>query len=162
MPFVNTGFDLRRLLSAGLASLFSLTMLSGCAAMTEHSTGIEAGRLTDCPSWPRCVSSQAADADKMIAPLRVDATSDKAWQAVKEAVATMPRTAIVEADERYLHAEVVSPWHFYTDDLELLREPAAGVIHIRSSGRIGYYDFQVNRDRVENVRGLLKAQGLTE
>lgn len=74
----------------------------------------------------------------------------------------MERTRIVDEGTNYLHAEVVSPWHVYTDDLELLLRPAERRIDVRSSARIGYYDFEVNRDRVELLRERLAERGLVE
>lgn len=67
----------------------------------------------------------------------------------------MARTRIVEEQADYLRAEITSPWHFYTDDLELLLRPHQKQIAVRSTGRIGYYDFEVNRDRVEALRTAL-------
>lgn len=139
-----------------------VTLAAGCASMTERSTGLVDGGLTDCPAAPRCVSSQAGDPDKRVPALRLQQPADQAWPAVREAVAGMPRTTIVTADDRYLHAEVVSPWRVYTDDLELLLEPEAGRIQVRSSARIGYYDFQVNRERMEALAERLEARGVAE
>lgn len=133
---------------------------AGCAAMTERSVGLVDGRLTDCPRWPRCVSSAASDPDKRVAPFVVRGEPARAWRQAKAAVQAMPRTIIVDRRERYIRAEVTSPWHLYTDDLELLLLPAAGLIQVRSSARIGYYDFNVNRDRVEGLRATLADRGV--
>lgn len=139
----------------------AVLLAAGCAGMTERSTGIVDGGLTDCPAAPRCVSSQAGDPDKRVPALRLQEPADRAWPMVREAVAAMPRTTIVTVDDRYLHAEVISPWRVYTDDLELMLEPEAGRIQVRSSARIGYYDFQVNRERVESLADTLEARGVT-
>lgn len=139
----------------------AMLLAAGCAGMTERSTGIVDGGLTDCPPAPRCVSSQAGDPDKRVPALSLWQPADRAWPAVREVVAAMPRTTIVIADDRYLHAEVISPWRVYTDDLELLLEPEAGLIQVRSSARVGYYDFQVNRERVQGLADRLEARGVT-
>lgn len=80
------------------------------------------------------------------------------WARVGEAVRASERTTIVVADDRYVHAEVVSPWRVYTDDLELLRGEGDRV-DVRSTSRIGYYDFGVNRERVEALRRRLAEAG---
>jgi uncharacterized protein (DUF1499 family) len=43
------------------------------------------------------------------------------------------------------------------DDLELLLDREAGVLHLRSASRLGYQDFGVNRARVERLREELGA-----
>lgn len=146
-----TRTTLQRLLLPLLAGM----ALSACS-ITQHSTGLaEDGSLTPCPDAPRCVSSQAEDPDKQIKPFQLRANNDDVWQRLSEVVSTMERTTVVERSENYLHAEVVSPWHFYTDDLELLRAPDAKRVHVRSSARVGYYDFNVNRERVNKLRDKL-------
>ncbi len=140
--------------------LLAAAALSACS-ITRHSTGLaEDGGLASCPEPPRCVSSQAQEPDKQIESFQLQDSNAKTWQRVGEIISAMERTSVVERSENYLHAEVVSPWHFYTDDLELLRVPEADIIHVRSSGRVGYYDFNVNRERVEKLRDKLTEAGL--
>lgn len=141
---------------------FLALALSGCGAMTEHRVGVVEGELTECPQWPRCVSSQAADSEKQIAPFQLRMEAEPAWAETRQVVQDMTRTTIVEETEDYLRAEITSPWRFYTDDLELLLYPGEGVMHVRSTGRIGYYDFNVNRDRVEALREALKERDVIQ
>lgn len=131
---------------------FLSLLLVGCGAFTEHRVGRVDDHLSACPAWPRCVSSFETSARHGIEPLALTAPPARAWAAARLAVASLPRTRIVEEQADYLRAEIVSPWHFYTDDLELLLRPEQNEIAVRSTGRIGYYDFQVNRDRVEALR----------
>lgn len=145
-----------------LTLLLLAIILGGCARFSERSTGLVDGALTPCPAWPRCVSSQAQDPDKQVAPLRLVDSRNATWEQVKTLVDNLPRTRIVSAHDNYLHAEVASPWGVYTDDLELLRTPASTTVQVRSSARLGYYDFQVNRERVESLRQRLADAGLLE
>ena len=133
--------------------------LTGCASFTERSTGLEQGELTACPAWPRCVSS-AADAERKVEPLQIIGDVQTAWQAARSTMAAMHKTTIVAEQPQYLRAEVSSPWNFYIDDFELLLKPALRRMEVRSSGRIGYFDFHVNRDRVEALRAELAALGV--
>jgi uncharacterized protein (DUF1499 family) len=154
---MNTGGTMitRTTLHRLLLPLLAGMTLSACS-ITRHSTGLsEDGTLMPCPDAPRCVSSQAEDPAKQIKPFQLQANSDNAWQRLAKIVEGMERTSIVERHENYLHAEVVSPWHFYTDDLELLRAPDTDQVHVRSSARVGYYDFNVNRERVTKLREKL-------
>ena len=59
---------------------------------------------------------------------------------------------IITASETYLHAEFRSLIFRFVDDLELLVDPVAGVIDVRSASRLGRSDFGVNRRRVEELR----------
>jgi len=40
----------------------------------------------------------------------------------------------------------------FVDDVEFRIDEAAGVIHVRSASRTGYWDLGVNRRRVEAIR----------
>ena len=137
--------------------------LAGCSAFTERSTGVVQDELTDCPSWPRCVSS-ATNAERRVEPFVLAMPAERGWRIARNAVANMERTTVVNETADYLHAEIKSPWNFYTDDLELLLKPAtagqAARIEVRSSGRIGYFDFHVNRERVEGLRQSLIQKGV--
>ena len=65
--------------------------------------------------------------------------------------------ARVEArTERYLHATCRSRRFGFVDDVELLYEPAAGMLHGRSASRVGYSDLGVNWRRLE---ALLREAG---
>ena len=144
------------------ALLLVLPVLAGCSSLSSPPAGLVDGRLPPCPPAPHCVSSEAADPRHAIAPLLLVAPGADAWHRVVEVVAANARTTVVAQRQGYLHAEVVSPWHVYTDDLELLWQPGQRRIDVRSSSRIGYYDFNVNRERVETLRGRLVAAGVVE
>lgn len=138
----------------------SLSGLGGCASLGRPTPGLQNQTLSACASAPHCVSSLALDPDQAVAPLVLRGRTEQAWAVVREELGKLPRTRVVAATASYLHAEVTSPWHFYTDDLELLLRPDLGRIEIRSSSRIGYYDFGVNRDRVEALRAVLARRGV--
>ena len=129
---------------------FVLLLLPGLALAGES--------LTACPSAPRCVSSQASDERHRVEPFVLVDPGEQGWAKVVDEVRKSERTTIRHSDARYLHAEVLSPWRVYTDDLELLRG-ADGRVDVRSSARIGYYDFRVNRRRVEALRARLLEAG---
>ncbi len=139
----------------------TLGVLTGCATLTDFTTGLTAkGQLTPCPAAPHCVSSQATEPGRFVEPLHLRDTEEQTWQSVIAIVKQQPRTEVVDQQAGYAHAEVVSPWRVYTDDLELLRDLPGPVVNVRSSSRIGYYDFQVNRERVEALRKALADAGL--
>ena len=136
--------------SLGLIAIFAL----GCA-----SSGVDpkAPPLAPCPNKPNCVSSLAPDADHRTEPFRL--TGGKGWAAVREAVAAMPRTQIVDERPGYLHAECRSRIFRFVDDLELMSNRAGDRVDVRSASRVGYGDWGVNRARVEALREALVASG---
>ena len=71
----------------------------------------------------------------------------------------MPRTKVVRQDERYLHAEFTSALFRFVDDVELLLDADAGVVHVRSASRIRYSDMGANRRRVEAIRSAFERGG---
>ena len=101
------------------------------------------------------MSSQHVDDERRIDPLSV--ADDQAWQTVIAVLADQPRTEVVENNGNYVRAEVLSPWRFYTDDVELLRQ--GKTVQLRSSARIGWYDFNVNRDRMAGLREAWREAG---
>ena len=116
--------------------------------------GVTDGRLAPPKRTPNCVSSQAdpADAEHYIAPLAFRGDFRK----VEQAVAAMPGATIVKRDGNYLYAEYRTPLMRFVDDVELLHDAAAGIVHVRSASRLGRRDFGVNRKRIETLRTLLQ------
>lgn len=121
--------------------------------------GIHDGRLAPCPSAPRCVSSDARDPSHRADPLVLEVEPEEAWRAAVSAVAAMPRTSVVTRTDDYLHAECRSAVFGFVDDLELHLRADEGIIAVRSASRLGYYDFGVNRRRVEKLRDLMRRSG---
>jgi uncharacterized protein (DUF1499 family) len=114
--------------------------------------GLTDGRLAACRRTPNCVSSQAdpSDAEHYIAPLK------GTMEALRRAVAAMPRATVVSDRENYLYAEFRSKLLGYVDDVEFFHD--GSVIHVRSASRLGRRDFGVNRRRVEDLRRLITQQ----
>ncbi|HEY5627279.1 MAG TPA: DUF1499 domain-containing protein [Nitrospira sp.] len=113
--------------------------------------------LPPCPSSPNCVSTLAPSNDERhaIAPYRYQKSRAEAKEALKAAVATLPRIKLVEEDDAYLHYEFTSKLLRFVDDVEFVFDDEAKTIHFRSASRIGYGDHGVNRDRMEEIRSLL-------
>ena len=63
----------------------------------------------------------------------------------------MRRTEIVWESGNSLYAVFRTPLGF-TDDVQFLADEKAGVIHVRSASRVGYWDLGLNRKRIENIR----------
>jgi uncharacterized protein (DUF1499 family) len=119
--------------------------------------GVKDGRLAPPKSTPNCVSSQAdpADAEHYIAPVAFKGDAAAAMDAARKAVEGMAGATVIRQDGAYLYAEYRTKRMKFVDDLELLYDAKAGVIHVRSASRLGRRDFGVNRARVEALRKRL-------
>jgi len=136
-------------------------MLAGCASgpggvvtRGEQSTPTS---LAACPSRPSCVVSHEDAGMHAIAALSFEGTAGSAMARLADILSKMPRTQIITANEHYLHATQQSGGLKFTDDVEFLLDPRSGRIDVRSCSRAGYYDFGVNRARIETIRDALKA-----
>jgi uncharacterized protein (DUF1499 family) len=137
-----------------------LLVLAACSAPGSRPGSLVDGHFAPCPSAPRCASSQDTDDRHAIAPFALTSGIAEAWPKIVQAVRSMPRTKIVEQYNYVVHAEVDSRSHLFTDDLELFWDPAASRVQIRSSARIGYYDYDVNRERIDKLRRTLVEAGV--
>ncbi len=111
--------------------------------------------LSPCFSSPNCVSTQATDESHAIAPFLYKKSRAEAKEALKSALATLPRTKLVDEDESYLHYEFTSLLLRFVDDVEFLFDETAKTVQFRSASRMGYSDLGVNRKRMEQVRILV-------
>lgn len=111
--------------------------------------------LRTCPDKPNCVSTHATDESHAIVPFRYKKSRPEAKEALKAAIATLPRTKLVDEDESYLHYEFTSLLLRFVDDVEFLFDETTKTVHFRSASRTGYSDLGVNRKRMEQVRSLV-------
>ena len=143
-----------------LMGVLMLSFLFGCGGTAPSTLGIEGDRLAPCPDRPNCVASDAEDDARRIEPFHIAGDQAAAWSALRTAVAGLPRTTIVTANDRYLHAEAKSRLFGFVDDLEFHLRPDDGLIALRSAARTGYSDFGVNAERLETLRTRLKEDGI--
>jgi uncharacterized protein (DUF1499 family) len=114
------------------------------------------GKLAPPKRTPNCVASQAdpADQEHYIAPIAFRGD----FSSVEKAVAAMRGATLIKREGNYLYAEYRTPIMRYVDDVELLYDPQAGVVHVRSASRLGRRDFGVNRERIEQLRSIIEAR----
>jgi uncharacterized protein (DUF1499 family) len=138
--------------ASGLAWIAVLVLTTGCSGgRPPSSLGVTAGQLAPCPGSPNCVSSEAATAEQRVVPLRYDGDAARARARLLDVLNSMERARIVQSTDDYLHAEFRSAVFGFVDDVEFYFSPP-GFIQVRSAARTGYYDFGVNRERVETLR----------
>lgn len=131
------------------ASILSLQLAAcGAGAASLRPAG---GALSPC-ARDHCVSSQEPGTKYFVEPLRYAGSREQARETLRQIVAGMPGAEVQADAPDYLHATFTSRWMRYVDDLELLFPSADGLVQVRSSSRLGYSDFGVNRTRVEALR----------
>ncbi len=141
----------------GAALAAAVMIVVGCAANSPMPVDVIDGRLAPCPDKPNCVASQAEDPRHRIAPLVYTGELATAMRILAEVVAAMPGARIVNRTDRIIYAEYRTRWMGFIDDI-VFYFPDAPVIHVRSASRAGYYDFGVNRKRVERIRKQFRAR----
>ena len=134
-----------------LLLVFTL-VLSNCSGTQPADLGCIEGRLLPCPDSPNCVSSQSSDKSHLIPPLTYEGTLKETRLTLLSAIGELPRIEIVETTDNYVHAQSTSRVFRFVDDLEFCIDNDLRIIHVRSSSRVGYYDFGINRRRVERIR----------
>ena len=126
--------------------------LMGCSGVPPTNLGVRNGKLAACPSSPNCVSSQAADAKHRIDSITYDSALPVAMARLKQVIAHMKRARIVSQSDDYLRVEFTSRVMRFVDDAEFYFDDHSKHIEMRSAARLGYYDFGVNRRRMQVIR----------
>lgn len=133
----------------------SLLLLTGCGG--RHLTVADDGSrsLAGCSPLPNCVSSTTWVLYNRASSFDLSLPRERAWPIIRDVVARMPRTEIVESDDVYIHAKWTSRVFGFVDNLELLLQPDQTVA-VRSSSTLALFDFGVNRWRVHSLRRQLE------
>jgi len=132
--------------------MFGIMILMSSCAIAER----VAVNDMSCPESPNCVSSQATDPGQFVDPYTFTDQTVDAILRLKHALLNEKRVTIVVEQPTYLRAEVRSLIFRFVDDVEFTLLPEEGLVHIRSSARMGYSDFGVNRRRIERIRQLFQ------
>jgi len=132
----------------------SLIVLTGCTS-TAPILGLENGQLTSCPNKPNCVNSFSKDEARYIEPIMMMGTKIAVKNAILNVVNGFENSKVTEAENSYIRAEFTSAFFGFVDDVEFYFPETMSnetTIHVRSASRLGYADFNVNRERVEKIR----------
>ena len=146
---------MKYLLFLAVAVVVILFGLARMSARTPDRIGPVDGKLAGCPGPDNCVSSQAVEPDRRIAPLAADGPEAEVMDRLARAIAGMDGGEVAVRRGNYLRAVFTSRFWRFRDDLECLYDREAGRIEVRSASRVGYSDFGVNRKRVERLRERL-------
>ena len=140
-----------------MKNLFSKHLsLYVCILLSAAHAAAGSNRLAPCPDTPNCVSSQSPDPARYIEPLRYTGNLADAKQKLIDLLENSKRSRLISVETDYIHAEFRSLIFNFVDDVEFYFSSADCIIHVRSASRTGYYDFGVNRRRVERLRGAFE------
>lgn len=107
-----------------------------------------------CPESPNCVSSLVSGKQN-IPPLYFHNTDNtQIKERLVNTLQSWPNAEVISSNEQVVITVFTTPWLKFKDDLILIIRPD-GRVDVRSSSRIGYYDFGANRRRVELLRTTL-------
>jgi len=113
--------------------------------------------LKACPNTPNCVSSLEVRAEKQVSPLPWIGNLEKTQAALEKAIEGLPGSSITHREAHYWKAEFKSKWLGFVDDVEFLFDEKNKRVEVRSASRMGRYDFEVNRKRIEKLRSLISS-----
>ncbi len=126
--------------------------------------GVRDGKLKPPSKTPNSVTSQAllhADHPQLsyanIEPIKFTGDADFSMKKLANLLEKSERTIVISRDFSYIRAECYTALMKYTDDVEFWLDKPSGVIHVRSSSRMGRKDFGVNRARIEAIRAQFNA-----
>ncbi|MCP9928767.1 DUF1499 domain-containing protein [Cyanobium sp. CH-040] len=106
--------------------------------------GVPDGRLPPCASSAHCARADWPLADPAAALAGLAVT-----------LARTPGISVLEQRADYLHATATSRIFGFVDDLELLADPARGLLQARSESRLGDSDLGVNARRLARLQAQL-------
>ncbi len=116
--------------------------------------------LPPCPRSPCGVSSLSPRRRQFVEPLSFSGPAAAARERLLAALRALPRTRIVSADTHAVRAECRSRVFGFVDELDFRIDETAGVIHLRSACRFGFWDLGVNRRRIARLRRAFNADDL--
>ena len=140
-----------------LLVLLLLAALAACAP-SSHLVRTTDGELTfrPCERAPRCAVSlrDPGPGGDAVAPLVAGTDGPTAHARLVSVLQATPGYEILTDDGRYVHAEFTTRLMRYEDDVEfLIRDD--GTVDVRSAARIGWYDWETNRKRIDALRAAL-------
>ena len=111
--------------------------------------------LKECPDTPNCVSSEAKDTKHYIEPIIIDYKDGNVKEKLIKAIEKF-QGKILEDKGYLLKVAFYSKFFGFEDIADFEIEPDKNIINVRSAAQTGWYDFGVNRKRMEKIREELK------
>lgn len=133
------------------AAAAALILIAGCASAPQKSPD-RADAITPCTLAPHCASStNAPDSGFYVEPLRYNGSTEKAHAALID-VLKRQANAKINLDALPLVRSTFRTAIGFADDVSFAFRDEGKAIDVKSTSRLGFYDFGVNRRRVEQLR----------
>ena len=123
--------------------LIILLLFSACGASPPASLGHKNQNLSKCPDKPNC---------KFIT---IELSGQNPLAKIIAIMREIPRSELHKKEQSYLHFTVTSKVFRFIDDVEFYLH-SDKKISIKSSSRLGHYDFGANKKRVNTILKYLK------
>jgi uncharacterized protein (DUF1499 family) len=122
----------------------------------EKKVGLINGNFYPCPKRHYCVSTQSNKNDEVnyIEPIKYNTSTEETITKVKNIIKSLKRTKLLKEEGNYLHYVFTTALFRFKDDVEFLFDNTEKLIHFKSQSRIGGYDWNTNRNRMEKIRKL--------
>ncbi|MBS2969131.1 DUF1499 domain-containing protein [Metabacillus sp. KIGAM252] len=98
-----------------------------------------------------CVSTFNQEKPQQIRPASYILSEGEAMAIMKDLLTSMDRVSVEEEDTVYIRCIFQTKWLRFKDDVEIWFDSENKKVHIKSSSRMGYSDFGVNRRRAERI-----------
>jgi len=145
----------RIMIYIGLGLVLVVLIMVGQMAVSNFKTpknlGVTDGRLAPMPKSPNAVSSQSSGEYYQVAPLPLKDNLKLTKAALLAAVKAYGGGEIIEETDTYIYIVFTTSKMKYKDDLEFYISEDEGLVHYRSSSRIGYSDMGLNRERYNAI-----------
>ena len=141
------------LIIVSLLVIFAVSLVMQNMKKPTHLGHVD-GKLATMPSKPNAVSSQTEQADKKVAALPFKSSAQETLVAVEKALTEMANNEVQVKENNYIYTIFTTPTMKYHDDVEVLLDESAQLVHFRSQSRAGYSDMGVNRKRYEKFSKL--------
>ncbi len=130
-----------------------LWLLLGCPGQPDLPVK---GELAPCWSSPNCVTSQTDPRDEVhyVLPMEFHGEPEAAVERMRQVLEHLPGAGGVFVEGMHLRVAVKTESGLFTDDVDVLFDTERRLVHVRSSSRIGYGDFGLNRQRTEQLRAM--------
>jgi uncharacterized protein (DUF1499 family) len=145
-----------------LSAVLAACLVWACGEKIRDHLDSASDPSMDCPSSPNCHSSLAADPGRRVEPMKLKPDWPKNWERIPAILESLSGNKVVQNNQTLIRVECKSRIFGFVDDLTLKINPQTGIIDIRSAARTGYYDFGVNKRRIQTVKNALKTKGVIE
>lgn len=104
----------------------------------------------ECPDKPNCVSSLTKSKKHFMEPWTLMGSKEESLKKIKEIALSEPRVELVSESGDLLHFVFTSRLLRFKDDVFFTVQ--GDKLHYKSASRLGYRDFDVNKERIEKLK----------